>query len=138
MRHQVKKIRFNFGKDANKMLMRKLAVNFMTRGILQTTLSKAKVLRPYLEKLVTKMKTSSEANKNILLRYLGDVKTVEMGFRVIGPALSKVNGGYIRIIKTNLRNDDGATMAKVEWAYPVVLETKKSEVKKQVPVKGKS
>lgn len=127
MRHRVKKIKFNWGKDANRMLMRKLAINFLSKGYLQTTLSKAKALRPYLEKLVFKMKVKSEANKNYLLRYLGDEKIVNNGFKIIGPALSKINGGYIRIVKMNMRNADGATMARITWVYPVVLEEVKNE-----------
>lgn len=133
MRHGVKKIKFNWGKDANKMLMRKLAVNFLSKGYLQTTLSKAKALRPYLEKLVSKMKVKSEANKNYLLRYLGDEKIVNNGFKVIGPALSKINGGYVRIIKMNIRSTDGATMTKIVWVYPVVLEEVKKIKKDEKP-----
>ncbi|MFH0979610.1 MAG: 50S ribosomal protein L17 [Candidatus Roizmanbacteria bacterium] len=133
MRHGVRKIRFNWGKDANKMLMRKLAVNFLSKGYLQTTLSKAKALRPYLEKLVCKMKVESEANKNYLLRYLGDEKIINNGFKIIGPALSKINGGYVRIIKMNIRSSDGATMAKIAWAYPVILEEVKKIKKDEKP-----
>lgn len=127
MRHRVKKIKFNWGKDANKMLMRKLAINFLSKGHLQTTLSKAKALRPYLEKLVSKMKVKSEASKNYLLHHLGDEKIVSNGFKVIGPALSKINGGYVRIIKMNMRSADGAVIARIAWAYPVILEEVKNE-----------
>jgi len=133
MRHGVKKIKFNWGKDANKMLMRKLAINFLSKNYLQTTLSKAKALKPYLEKLVSKMKVKSEANKNYLLRYLGDEKIINNGFKVIGPALSKINGGYVRIVKMNMRSADGATMARIAWAYPVVLEEVKKIKKDEKP-----
>lgn len=148
MRHNVKKIKFNFGRDANRMLMRKLAVNFLNHGYLQTTLSKAKALKPYIEKLVSKMKANSEANKNFLLRNLGDVKVVADCFKRVGPALAKINGGYVRIIKQGNRNDDGAPLAKVEWAYPVVKESastkvtadkgKKTEVKVKEPASVKT
>ena len=129
MRHNVKKIKFNEGRDANRMLMRKLVVNFLNHGYLQTTLAKAKAMKPRVEKLITKMKVKNEANKNILLRYLGDSKVVADGFDRVGPALAKINGGYVRIVKLGSRNDDGAPLAKVEWAYPVVKEEKKLEVK---------
>ena len=127
MKHGVKKIKFNWGKDANKMLMRKLAINFLSNGHLQTTLTKAKALKPYLEKLVSKMKLKSEANKNYLLRYLGEEKIINNGFKVVGPALSKINGGYVRIVKMNMRSTDGATMARIIWVYPVVSEEIKNE-----------
>lgn len=148
MRHQSNKIKFNSGRDANRMLMRKLAVSFLDHGYLQTTLAKAKTLKPHLEKLVTKMKIKNEANKNFLLRYLGDIKIVNDGFDRVGQALERVIGGYVRVIKQGMRNDDGAPLARVEWAYPVVksvstkvstsaktlvdktLDKSKSEVKK--------
>lgn len=135
MRHQVKKIKFNYGRDANRMLMRKLAVNFLTSGYLKTTISKARALKTHLEKLVSKMKVRTEANRNYLLRYLGDEKVIENGFKVIGPALQKVSGGYVRIVKIDMRFSDGAVMSRVEWAHPVVLETEKSKVKKVATTK---
>lgn len=130
MKHRVKKTKFNSGRDANKMLMRKLAVNFLAKGYLETTVSKVKALRPYLEKLVFKMKTRSEANKNYLLRYLGDIKVVENGFKIIGPAMSKINGGFIKIVNTGMRSSDGSLMSKIQWSQPVVLEAVKPKVKK--------
>lgn len=120
MRHKVKKIKFNFGKDANRSLMRKLAVNFLNKGYLETTFTKAKAVKSYIEKLITKMKIKNESNKNYLLKYLGNKKIVEDGFNRVGPALSKIQGGYVRIIKLGIRNSDGSLLAKIEWAYPVV------------------
>lgn len=130
MRHRVKKIKFNFGKDANKMLLRKLAVNFLTKGSLKTTLAKGKVLKSFLERLVSRMKVKSEVNKNYLIRYLGDSKLVENCFKNIGPVFSNVNGGYVRIIKLNFRSTDGAFLARLEWTKPVVLEKKEVKIKK--------
>lgn len=115
----MKKIKFDYGRDANRMLMRKLAVSFLSKGRLQTTLAKAKVLRPYLEKMVSKMKIKSEANKNYLLKFLGDQEIINTGFDTIGKALSSVNGGYVRIVKLGMRGTDGAQIAKIEWVYPV-------------------
>lgn len=135
MKHRIKKIKFSYGRDANRMLMRKLAVNFLARGYLKTTISKARVLKTHLEKLVSKMKVKSEANKNYLLRYLGDKKAIDNGFKVIGPAFQKINGGYVRIVKIDMRSSDGTVMSKVEWAHPVVLESETSKVKKVAATK---
>lgn len=129
MRHRIKKTKFKYGRDANKMLMRKLAINFLTKGYLKTTASKIKMLKPYLEKIVFKMKTKTEANKNYLLRYLGDMRIVENGFRVIGPAMSKIKGGYIKVVKIGLRSSDGSLMSKIQWSQPVVMDNEKSDVK---------
>ncbi|MBI5127603.1 50S ribosomal protein L17 [Candidatus Roizmanbacteria bacterium] len=135
MRHGVKKIKFTSGIDANRMLMRKLAVNFLSKGYLQTTLIKAKALKTHLEKLVSKMKVKNESNKNYLLRYLAETKIVNDCFDRVGPALEKIRGGYVRIIKVGMRSADGSSMAKVEWAYPVLKEEKKTQVKQTASVK---
>lgn len=140
MRHGVKKTKFNFGYDANRMLMRKLAVSFLAQGYLKTTITKAKKLKSFLERLVTKMKARTESNKNILLHYLGNNKVVEDGFNRIGPAVSKISGGFVRVIKLRMRSSDGSLMARVEWAYPLINEEKKTEIKNvsPAPVKVKA
>lgn len=129
MRHGVKKTKFSSGKDANKMLLRKLVSNFLGNGFLKTTNVKAKVLKSELESLVTKMKVRKESNKNVLISYLNDKKLVEECFKTIGPALTSINGGYVRVIKLGQRDSDGTNMARVEWAYPVVKEDIKKESK---------
>jgi len=130
MRHQVKKIKFSLGRDANRMLMRKLASNFFKNNKIETTLEKAKSLKSYLENLIGKAKENNEANKNHLLKYLGNIEVVEMMFKDIGPKLKDKMGGYIRIIKLGARFSDGAEVARLEWTLPIVVE-KKTEIKKE-------
>lgn len=125
MKHKVKKIKFKSGYDANKMLVKKLVINFLKNGYLETTEKKAKVLKQTIEKLVSKMKVKNNVNKNYLLKYLGNVDLVKNCFDVIASSLLNVNGGYVRVIKKDLRDGDGSLLARIEWAYPVI----KSEVK---------
>lgn len=128
MRHRVKKIKFKSGYDANKMLIRKLATNFFLKGKLTTTLAKAKAIKPVIEKLVEKMKVENEANKNYLLRKLNNKQLIKLAFSNIGPALSKINGGYVKIIKGDVRISDGSKTAQILWVYPVVLDEKKKNI----------
>ena len=83
-----------------------------------------------IEKLIEKMKVKSEANLNYLKQKLNSNEVIAIAYKDISPVIAKINGGYIRIIKMGMRSADGATMAKVEWAYPVILEVDKPEVKK--------
>lgn len=106
--------------------MRKLAVNFLAHGKLTTTEKKAKVLKTHLEKLVEKTKTRTEANKNFLLSNLASPSLVERMFSQVGSAVSGRVGGYVRIEKLHNRLSDGASMAKVTWAMPVVMEEPKA------------
>ena len=120
MLHRTTKIRFGHGRDANKMLMRKLAHNFFMAGKITTTEAKIKSLKPFVEKLVEKAKKQSEANKNYLLRNLANEKVIKLLFNEIGPALKDQISGYVKTIRLSARPSDGSSMMKMEWAYPVV------------------
>lgn len=129
MWHGVKKIKIEQGSDANKMLVRKLAINFFKHGKLVTTVKKAKVLKSTIEKLVERTKSQSEANKNVLLGVLDNWRFVQSVFKNVGPALKDKVGGYVRIVRLGSRQSDGAVMSRLEWAYPVVFEEKKETPK---------
>jgi len=129
MRHRLKKIKFRRGRDANRMLIRKLVRNFITKSKIKTTLKKASVLKSAVERLVEKAREETEANKNYLLRVFNDEDLVTRMFKEVGPALKDKVGGYVRIIKIGTRRSDGSEMARLEWVYPVVIEQSKSEVK---------
>ncbi len=132
MRHQIKKIKFKGGYDANRMLLRKLAKNFLNNGYLVTTIKKAKILKSHLDKLITKTKEKKEANKNYLLKYLGDIRLVKKLFDLIGPQLKDLSSGYVTIIKQKHRDNDGSLMKKIFWSKPVIYNLEKKEVKKEV------
>lgn len=122
MRHRVKKTKFGNGVDANRALTRKLAVNFFLKGKLSITLSKAKAMKPVIEKLAEKMKSRTESNLNYLKQKLNNKEILEIAYKDIGPVIEKINGGYIRVVKLGKRNSDGAEIARVEWAYPVIRQ----------------
>ena len=122
MRHRVKKIKFKKGYDANKMLVKKLVINFLERGKITTTVKKAKVLKQAIERLVEKAKENTESNKNYLLHHVTDKKTIKFLFETVGPTLKNTVGGYTRVVRLGLRNSDGAETARLEWAYPIVIE----------------
>jgi len=122
MRHGVKKIKFANGVDANRALVRKLAVNFFLKGKLTTTLPKAKAIKSVIERLVEKMKIKSEANVNYLKQKLDSKEVLEIAYRDISPVISKINGGYVRIIKLGKRESDAAEVGRIEWAYPIIKQ----------------
>lgn len=108
MRHNSKKIKIQLGVDANRMLMRKLAVNFLGTGTLTTTEKKAKLLKSHIEKLVEKTKENSQANRNFLLRNLANSKLVDSLFTSVGKVMSKKTGGYVTMKKLHRRESDNA------------------------------
>jgi len=122
MRHGVKKIKFSNGIDANRALTRKLAVNFFLKGKLSTTLSKAKAMKPVIERLIEKMKVKTESNLNYLKQKLDRKEVIEMAYKDISPTIAKINGGYVRVIKLGQRESDGAETARIEWVYPIIKQ----------------
>ncbi len=130
MRHRVKKIKFSDGIDANRALVRKLAINFFLKGKLTTTLAKAKAMKPIIERLIEKMKVKTESNLNYLKQKLDSNEVIKIAYDNISPVIGKINGGYIRIVKLGKRDSDGAEVGRIDWAYPVVLKEEKKEGKK--------
>ncbi|MBI2051545.1 hypothetical protein HYT33_02160 [Candidatus Roizmanbacteria bacterium] len=129
MRHRRKVKKFKSGKDANKMLFRKLTRNFLSRGTIVTSLKKAKVLKSEIEKSVQKAKKNTQASRNVLLKKIADKRIIDILSKQVVPVFTDVSSGFVRLIKLGQRASDGTEMVKVEWTKPVVLNGKKPEKK---------
>ena len=95
--------------------MRSLARNLINENRITTTLPKAKELRPYVEKLVTKAKTGTLASRTLVISKIGGEKETKTLFSIIAPKYKERKGGYTRIIKLNRRTLDSAPMALIEF-----------------------
>lgn len=137
MKHRIAKAKFGYGYDANKMLMRQLCRNFFLEQKSTTTKERAKAMQMIIEKLVSKSKVKSEANKNHILSYFGEQALVDRLFNTVGPAFEKINGGYTKVSLLKQRQSDGAMMAQITWAHPLTKEVvaKKAAVTKEVEAK---
>jgi large subunit ribosomal protein L17 len=114
MRHHNANRKFGLPADQRKALLRSLARNLVVREKIQTTEAKAKELRPFVEKLVTRSKVNTLANKRFLstqVGYDGAKKLVE----TLGPKFAERKGGYVRVIKLPRRVSDGSAMAQIEF-----------------------
>lgn len=115
MRHHSNKRKFGLEKDQRNALMRSLARNLINENRIKTTLPKAKELRPYVEKLVTKAKIGTLGARRVIISQIGGVKEAKTLVEVIAPKYKTRNGGYIRIIKLARRELDAAPMAMIEF-----------------------
>jgi len=79
-----------------------------------TTITKAKVLRPYAEKLITKARTGSLHARRQILAKIEDTEVVTHLFDEIAPRYVDRPGGYTRIVRVGPRRGDGAEMAIIE------------------------
>lgn len=129
MRHKVSTTKFKYGRDANRMLLKKLIRNFVLRGTIQTTEQKAKFMRSAVDRMITHAKKDSEASKNALLRLLGDKKLVSTVKTQVSPVFKARTSGFTTLIRVGERDSDGARIVKVSWVEPVVLESKEERAK---------
>lgn len=117
MRHMKAGRTFNRDTNARKALFRGLAKNLIEREQIKTTLPKAKDLRSVVEKLVTRAKVDTVANRRLVAAELGgtNVDAVKKLFEVLGPRYKDRNGGYTRVLKAGFRYGDAAPMAIIEF-----------------------
>ncbi len=115
MRHHSVKRKFGREKDQRNALMRSLARNLINQNRITTTLPKAKELRPFVEKLVTKAKTGTLASRRLVISKVGGIKETKTLFDTIAPKYKDRKGGYTRIIKISRRALDAAPMAMIEF-----------------------
>lgn len=94
--------------------MRSLASSLIERGSIETTEAKAKELRPYVEKLITKARTGTLHSRRLAGKVIQKRETADKLFAEIGPMFATRQGGYTRILKTGHRKGDGAEMARIE------------------------
>ena len=108
-----------FGGDPahQRLMMANLASHLIISeaGAITTTESKAKALRPYVEKLITKAKHGGVHNQRQVVSTIHDKDAARRLFAEIGPRYADRNGGYTRILKLGPRPGDNAPMARIEF-----------------------
>jgi large subunit ribosomal protein L17 len=97
-----------------RLILANLATQLFEHGKITTTETKAKRLRPYAEKLVTKAKQGTLHARREVMKVVRDKDVVHKLFAEIGPSFETRKGGYTRIIKTAPRKGDNAPMAIIE------------------------
>ena len=96
------------------LMLRNLARSLFEHERIHTTEAKAKMLRPFAEKLITKAKKGDVHQRRQVLSTIEDRAVVHKLFSDIAPRFSDRNGGYTRVLKVAPRGGDGAPMALVE------------------------
>jgi large subunit ribosomal protein L17 len=106
--------RLGGGPAHQKHLLAGLASDLFRHGRITTTEAKAKALRPYAERLITKAKQGDLHARRQVLAKLHDRDVVAYLFEDVAPRFAERNGGYTRILKLEPRKGDGARMALIE------------------------
>ena len=114
MRHRKAGRQLRRTSEQKLALMRNLATSLIEHGAIETTEAKAKELRPFVEKLITKAKTGTLHSRRLAGRHIQKREAADKLFQEIGPRYATRKGGYTRILKTGHRKGDGADLARIE------------------------
>lgn len=105
-----------FGREMQqrKAFMKGLLTALITHGRIQTTVARAKSLKPAADKLVTQAKRGTIVSRRLLLRSVGTAAATKL-FKDIAPKFATRAGGYTRVVKLQRRLSDGSAMAIIEF-----------------------
>jgi len=134
MRHNNKNNHLGRQAGHRKAMLANMASSLILHKRIETTLAKAKVLRTYVEPLITKSKDDTTHSRRMVFSYLKDKYAVTELFRNVAPKIAERPGGYTRILKVGFRQGDAAEMAMIELVdfneAMLASATPKKEVKK--------
>ena len=114
MRHRNAGFKLGRNTSHRRALLRNLTTSVILNERVETTVQKAKAVRPWVEKMITLGKRDSLHARRQAASYLLQPAAVQKLFATIGPRFGDRNGGYTRIVKTGWRQGDGADLAILE------------------------
>ena len=119
-----------------KLMLSNLATSLFEHGRITTTEAKARRLRPFAERLITKAKRGDLHNRRQVLRVIRDKGVVHELFTEIAPRYATRPGGYLRITKVGPRKGDNAPMAVIELVEEVDFSEPAEEPAKKTAKKS--
>ena len=114
MKHNITHRKLNRTTSHRKALLMNLSNSLIKHEQITTTLSKAKELRPFVEKIITLGKKGDLVSRRKAISILQDQKNTKKIFDVISERYKERSGGYTRIIKVGNRFGDNAPTAIIE------------------------
>jgi len=114
MRHRKKGKILSRKIGPRKALLRDLACAFILNNKIKTTETKAKTVKPIIERLISRSKVNNLNNLRKINSYLQNKKATDKILKELGPRYQEKNGGYLRIVKIGDRRGDGAPMVILE------------------------
>ncbi|MFA5129465.1 MAG: 50S ribosomal protein L17 [Patescibacteria group bacterium] len=114
MRHRKNKATLDRSNGPREALIRGLATSIVLYESVNTTLAKAKAVRPVVEKLITSGRSKTLASRRKLASALLVESAVNKVLEELGPRYAKRAGGYTRIVKLGRRKGDGAEIVQIQ------------------------
>ena len=114
MRHRRAGWKLGRNTEHRRALLRNLVTSLIVEERIETTITKAKAMRPHVEKMITLGKRGDVAARRLAASYLLTRDAVDKLFDTISPRYGDRQGGYLRIIHSGFRLGDGGDTAFVE------------------------
>tara|TARA_B110000263_G_scaffold60055_2_gene51530 strand:+ start:18064 stop:18471 length:408 start_codon:yes stop_codon:yes gene_type:complete len=133
MRHRKKVIKLGRKTAHRKAMLSNMASSLIEHKRINTSLTKAKALKVFIEPLITKSKTDDTHNRRICFSKLRDKVAIKTLFDEVAKKIDNRPGGYTRIIKLGNRMGDNASMAMIEFVdyNEIYSQNKKSKDNKK-------
>ena len=128
--------RLGGGPAHERLMLANLAAALITHKSIKTTETKAKRLRPVVERLVTFAKRGDLHSRRRVLAKISDKTVVHELFTEIAPLVADREGGYTRITKLGFRKGDNASMVQIELVLEPLNAKPKAAVSKKAPAKA--
>jgi large subunit ribosomal protein L17 len=139
MRHGKKVMHLGRKTAHRKSMLANMSCSLIEHKRINTTVTKAKALKRFIEPIITKSKTDTTHNRRLVFSSLRDKEAVSELFREISVKVGDRPGGYTRIIKMGNRLGDNADMAMIELVdFNEVYKTEQKIKKKSRRSGGKS
>ncbi len=100
--------------DHRKAMLKNLSICLLSAEKIETTVTRAKELRKFAERMITFGKKNTLASRRNAFAFLRNEEVVAKIFNELAPKYAERNRGYTRIIKTSVRKGDSAEMAIIE------------------------
>ena len=120
-----------------KKILSNLAAQLIEHGAIKTTDAKAKLLRPYVEKIITKAKRGTLADRRNVLKLIPNKEVVAYLFNELAPKFEGRPGGYTRIIKLENRKGDNAPISQISLVTEQLASTEAERANRVAASKAK-
>jgi large subunit ribosomal protein L17 len=114
MRHRNAGFKLGRNTSHRRALLRNLTTSVIIEDRVETTVTKAKAVRPLIEKMITLGKKGDVASRRQALAFLMTDTSVKRLFETVAPRYTDRQGGYLRIVRTGFRKGDGGEKAFIE------------------------
>jgi len=137
MRHRVTLTKLKRESAPRAALVRSLARSLLLHEKIETTITKAKVVQPFVERLVTVGKRKDSQAQHLLYRTMHDHMIVDKLITDYAERFATREGGYTRLRRTGYRQGDGAPMAQVSFVVGPTGAKIAKKTKAKAAAKGK-